>query len=533
MEKPLKSHTNLAIVSVNYIIAKMTPVKGAAPPTAHPASPSEGATRTLPLTVEFETGNPDVGPLVRGSLTLGDKWDECDTIVIEGVPGIMTSADFCVFMRPHMELLKHIRLLRPVSERNRYMVAARLRPEFSASKLASSLIGRSYLQGLVSETCRVRPIEDVQQHNLDARDLFEVDAETDASCAVCLERLESDGQALVTTLCNHSLHAACLAQCELNQCPVCRHTHELTPEASACMSCSEVHDVWMCVVCAYVGCGVYKNKHAYEHFLETNHPFAMNLNELVFWSGERVPANSVWDYISERFVDRLLTADDGKVVELGSATSSSSSAGSSMRKSCVAPDARAPNDNNDHAFEAAIAESRLYHAISEQRLQEERLRTEHAAHVEKLEKRLEKAEKDYASARQARNDAIHDRKSALKRLDAAEKQAEQLREKNLFLQDLNDSLLQDQEGWKKRVNAISEVARSAREERDSLKEQLRDVLMHLQTQATITASSQSSEQCRGDAGIAASELAGADVLRVGPSPRERLAVKLRRRSSNR
>ena len=512
----------------------MSSFKGAAPPTAPPSAPPEPTTRTLPSIVEFETGNPEVGAGVRGSLTLAAEWKECDTIVIEGVPGIMTSADFCVFVRPHLDMLQHIRLLRPLSERNRYMVIARLRPKFSALELAAALTGRAYLQGLLVETCKVRTVEDLRLFKLDQNALFEISAETDSSCAVCLERLESDGQTLVTTLCNHSLHAACLAQCELNQCPVCRHTHELTPEASVCMSCSEVHDVWMCLVCAYVGCGVYKNKHAYEHFQDTQHPFAMNLNELVFWSGERVPASSVWDYISERFVDRLLTADDGKIVELGNPTSGSSSAGSSARKSCrVAPDARAPDDDNDHAFEAAIAESRLYHAISEQRIQEERLRAEHAAHVVELEKRVENAEKESESAKRSRLDALRDRKSAMKRLDAVEKELKQVRDKNAFLQNLNDSLLQDQDVWKKRVNAISEVARSAREERDSLKEQLRDLMMHLQTQSTIAAASQSSDQCRSDAGSTAAELAGADVLRVGLSPRERLAVKLNRRNSNR
>lgn len=511
--------------------------QGAAPPTTPPPPSPDSAQRSSLSIIAFETGNPEAGALTRGSLTLAPGWDACDTVVVEGVPGIMTSADFCAFLRPHMDVVQHIRLLRPVSERNRYMVAARLRAGRSASALADALSGRAYLHGLVAETCRVRAVSSATLRGGDA--LFS-GVGADASCAVCLERLDGTPcPALVTTLCNHTLHAGCLAQCELNRCPVCRHAHELTPEASVCMTCADADDVWMCVVCAYVGCGVYKNKHAYEHFRDTHHPFAMNLNELVFWSGERVPASSVWDYISERFVDRLLAADDGKVVELGGgpggASASATAGAPHARKMCAAPDARPHlGDAQDEALAAAVAESRLDHLLYEQRSEVEHLRAEHAAAIESLRERADSAEEEASTARKMRADAIRERKAASKRADAAEREMAKLRDKNEFLKNVNENLLKDQEGWKKRVDAISEVARSAREERDSLKEQLRDLMMHLQTQATISAAqsgAQSTEQCRG-AGAAA-ELAGADVLRVGPSARERLALKLNRRASNR
>ncbi len=345
----------------------------------------------------------------------------------------------------------------------------------------------------------------------------------DASCAVCLESLRGGG-ALVTTLCNHTLHAACLAQCELNRCPVCRHAHELTPEASVCMSCADGDDVWMCVVCAYVGCGMYRNKHAYAHFRETHHPFAMNLNELVFWSGERVPASSVWDYISERFVDRLLASEDGKVVELGAG--GAAAAAPSARKSCSAPDAAPATADftNDAAFAAAVAASRIDHAIAEERAKQERQRAE-------LVERAERAEKEAGTARRARAEAVRERKAATRRAEAAEKEAAALRDKNGFLQNLNETLLRDQEGWRKRVDALAEVARAARKDRDELKEQLRDLMMHLETQKSISAATggaQGGDQCR--AGAAAAELAGADVLRVGRSARERLAIEIKRRA---
>lgn len=534
-----------------------------APPTSTvalvPTAQSEGSTKPSPATVEFVTGNPSAGPLVRGALTLGGAWDTCRTVCVEGVPGIMTSADFCVFLRPQMHNVEHLRLLRPTTERNKYMVVARLKPDASAEDFADALTGRPYLQGLVAETCRVRPVQSSTFHattdgeavfpfwqlflsdNLlvsapveDADATPTVDAtEADVTCAVCLERLTGAG-ALVTTLCNHTLHAACLAKCELNRCPVCRHAHELTPEASVCMTCADGEDAWMCVVCAFVGCGIYRNKHAYEHFKETQHPFAMNLTELVFWSGERVPANSVWDYISERFVDRLAVDEGGKVVEVGNGPAAGAAAaaaggrkgcsvGGCRTGGCSAPDAApvsvAFGDGDDAALDAAIVASRIEHAVAQER-------AKFASEKADLVARAESAESSASTARRAQTEAVRDRKAAGKRADAAERAVTGLKEDNAFLKNLNESMLRDQTAWQKRVDALAGVAREARTERDELKEQLRDLMMHLETQSSISgaAGSPQGDQCRAD--VAAAELAGGDI-RVGLTARERLAVRRR------
>lgn len=542
-----------------------------------PDAQSEGTSEPSPETVEFETGNPSAGPLVRGTLTLVDgAWDECRIVCVEGVPGIMTSADFCVFLRPQMHNVDHLRLLRPATERNKYMVAARLKPNASAKDFADALTGRPYLQGLVAETCRVRPVHgetfrestDGEEAVFPSRQLFlsddvlqgdgdadsttsssagEADAkednaspasdpsETEVTCPVCLERLTGAG-ALVTILCNHTLHAACLAKCELNRCPVCRHAHELVPESSVCIECADDEDTWMCVVCAFVGCGIYRNKHAYEHFKETQHPFAMNLTELVFWSGERVPANSVWDYISERFVDRLAVDEGGKVVEVGGGSGAGPGAGASAAAhkggcrafdecrghgKCRAPDA-APASigfRDDVALDAAIVASRIEHAVAQER-------ANFAAERERLVARAETAEKAAVTARRARTVAVRERKASGKRADAAEKEAAKVKEDNAFLKNLNDTLLRDQEAWQKRVQALAGVAREARTERDELKMQLRDLMMHLETQSSISASTGSPSQGNQCRNVAAAELAGGDI-RIGPTAQERLAGRRR------
>jgi len=104
------------------------------------------------------------------------------------------------------------------------------------------------------------------------------------NCPVCLERMEIDSSdptanSLVTILCQHVFHCACLQKWRGSGCPVCRHTqNKIVPlraglqgrapfgrnpgEAEACSVCGCEEDLWICLVCGNVGCGRYKGAHA-------------------------------------------------------------------------------------------------------------------------------------------------------------------------------------------------------------------------------------------------------------------------------
>jgi BRCA1-associated protein len=61
---------------------------------------------------------------------------------------------------------------------------------------------------------------------------------------------------VLTILCNHSFHGSCLVHWEDSTCPVCRYVQ--TPEVVAeqrCSDCQSADDLWICLVCGYVGCG--------------------------------------------------------------------------------------------------------------------------------------------------------------------------------------------------------------------------------------------------------------------------------------
>lgn len=490
--------------------------------------------------IRFETGNPETGATTSGSLVV-EKCKGASSIVLVGqVPGLMTSGDFCKFIDIFADSILHIRPLRLSTERNRYVVIVQLRTPDDATNFFQVFQGKPFLRGLVQETCEIRevvsmtfdapdnPVDDIKGGFPNSA-MFPDQADSlPPACPVCLERFDERGAALVTTFCNHTMHAACLAQWELNRCPVCRHIHELTPEASTCMNCENHEDLWMCVVCAYVGCGVYKNKHALEHFAETQHPFAINLEDRTFWSGETLQAGTVWDYSSERFVNRLLCGEDGKIVEVAQDTrdgTAGSSAGDGAAVVCCSSRSGVSSaiivgdgdEENDRGLQAAVYASRMDAVVDDYRFRMERMEAEHNAEIEKLR----------AEVRILRGEATESaktRKALNRRAAEAEKEAKGLRDKNGFLKSLNETLLRDKRGWNDEVEKLRNQLKEVESDREGLREQLRDLMMHLEAQAKISGAS---ESCRSDA----SELIGGDVLRVGPSPRQRLAMKTNRRTS--
>merc|ERR1719239_272045 len=122
--------------------------------------------------------------------------------------------------------------------------------------------------------------------------------------------MEESVDGILTVLCNHAFHTHCLAQWGDTSCPVCRYIQ--TPEVvedQRCMCCGSHDSLWICLICGNVGCGRYVGLHAYKHFQDTNHTYAMQLG-----------TNRVWDYAGDNYVHRLAqNKSDGKLVQVDEA----------------------------------------------------------------------------------------------------------------------------------------------------------------------------------------------------------------------
>lgn len=184
------------------------------------------------------------------------------------------------------------------------------------------------------------------------------------TCPVCLERMDSSITGIMTVSCQHSFHCECLSRWADGRCPVCRYSQNRAakgqkgaaaallsraarrsgspssrrrreaqvdalggesneagpaphagdndeeedddPTPTSCASCGATDDLWVCLICAAVGCGRYKAGCAARHFAQSNHLYSLELETA-----------RVWDYVHDGYVHRLIqNRADGKLVEL-------------------------------------------------------------------------------------------------------------------------------------------------------------------------------------------------------------------------
>ena len=138
-----------------------------------------------------------------------------------------------------------------------------------------------------------------------------------------------DTTGLLTILCQHLFHCACLQKWQGRGCPVCRYPNSplalaaQSPydpayeppfgagDASLCSVCDCTEDLWICLICGKVGCGRYRGGHAKEHWKESAHNFALEIE-----------TQHVWDYAEDAWVHRLIREKgDSKLIELPSSRS--------------------------------------------------------------------------------------------------------------------------------------------------------------------------------------------------------------------
>ena len=157
------------------------------------------------------------------------------------------------------------------------------------------------------------------------------------TCPVCLERMDESITGLMSIQCHHTSQCYCLEKWGNNQCPVCRYSHKpvssFPPSSSSgkrmieaiptqedviyeCCVCDSTESLWICMICGHIGCGRYQEAHAYDHYTETNHLYALEIE-----------TQRVWDYKGDGYVHRLIqNTIDGALVELPSSQARETSA---------------------------------------------------------------------------------------------------------------------------------------------------------------------------------------------------------------
>lgn len=282
-----------------------------------------------------------------------DKFDlqECTTLCILAVPSWMMPSDLLGFVGDQArEDVSHFRLIR-TGRANKYMVLMKFRSARRARDWQRAYNGRLF-SSAEPENCHVVFIKSVEflapdsdvaagshgrfPNNNDHDPFTAASAANGASkslsskpqappppnllelptCPVCLERMD-ETTGLLTILCQHVFHCACLEKWRGSGCPVCRYTHSPSytfpyprPYSSSaaaaaaaadqeaepmCSICATTNNIWVCLICGSLGCGRYDGAHAYAHYEATSHCYAMDIS-----------TQHVWDYAGDGYVHRLI-----------------------------------------------------------------------------------------------------------------------------------------------------------------------------------------------------------------------------------
>ncbi|KAF4633826.1 hypothetical protein G7Y89_g4283 [Cudoniella acicularis] len=287
----------------------------------------------------------------------GDNGD-CTTLCIPAVPSYLTPSDFLGFVgEKTRQQVSHFRMVM-TGRMNRYLVLMKFRDSGEAKKWRTEWDGKVF-NSMEPETCHVAFIKSITFQTPSStrpntsfpelsHDPFTPAGSSSAflkpfppptpnlvelpTCPVCLERMD-DTTGLLTIPCQHVFHCDCLQKWKGSGCPVCRHTNPSlslssaqsntstypydpsnppfgSGEASLCSVCDCADDLWICLICGNVGCGRYKGGHAKEHWKDSAHNFALEIE-----------TQHVWDYAGDLWVHRLIRdKGDGKVFELPSSS---------------------------------------------------------------------------------------------------------------------------------------------------------------------------------------------------------------------
>ncbi|XP_072514314.1 BRCA1-associated protein [Salminus brasiliensis] len=274
-----------------------------------PESPS----KQLPDQISFYSGNPSV-EIVHGIMhlyktnkmtSLTEDVRRSAMLCVLTVPTTMTSHDLMKFVAPFNDVMEHMKIIRD-STPNQYMVLIKFSTQADADSFYTACNGRQFnsIEDAVCQLVYVERAEVIKSEegaSLPVMDLTEL-----PKCTVCLERMDESVNGVLTTLCNHSFHSQCLQRWEDASCPVCRYCQTPEPvEENKCFECGVQENLWICLICGHIGCGRYVSRHAYKHFEETQHTYAMQLTN-----------HRVWDYAGDNYVHRLVASKtDGKMVQ--------------------------------------------------------------------------------------------------------------------------------------------------------------------------------------------------------------------------
>ena len=479
--------------------------------------------------IPFTCGNPRT-TIVEGNIKLfrikdvSQGMERSPIVCTLGIPAFMPVSEYIKFGGPVIQRADEIRFLRDPRP-GRFMAVVYFTDQGDADAFLKQVNGKTY-SSLSSKVCRALFVAEVSfmAPNGDAvsdASLAEGAAAAAAAgegegagagaglsessgggtvglrprlvelptCPVCLERLDSSATGLLTTVCNHTFHAACLSKWEDDSCPVCRHCHTAEGDETQCEQCQRNTDLWMCLVCGHIGCGRYAAKHAVQHFEASGHAYALDMT-----------TKRVWDYVGDNYVHRLIQSKCGdKIVEVpdpepdGPGNPEEAAAGGDGK-----PGLSMSEKMDVICFEYNVM---LMSQLDAQREFYERQMGQLRDEKEEALAQVAKANAETAAALKRTEVAEKCMKAAMKKQSTLQQRIAALEEEVGLLMEANKSMDGNQLGWRKEVDRLkAELAKRTMEfeaKKNDLEEQLKDLYVTLETRDRLAAAAGGAHEIQG------------------------------------
>ncbi|KAM0331541.1 hypothetical protein ACHAQA_003219 [Verticillium albo-atrum] len=500
---------------------------------------SGAGTLTMAKLLPLDTTNTELGwgvvhfyreqddnPSLRKPITeqqTGNE-DDCTTVCIPAVPSYWSFHDLLGFIGEEWkESISHYRIV-VTAQMNRYLVLMKFRDGQKARAWQKEFDGKLF-NNIEAQVCQAVFIKSITFETPTRPDGAFPDLSRDPftpssavsntlkpfppptpnlielpTCAVCLERMD-DTTGLMTISCQHVFHCKCLDHWQGSGCPVCRHTSSkpaydpsnpyTQPFGSAvsnlCSVCDTDDDIWICLICGKVGCGRYKGGHAKDHWKETAHSFALEME-----------TQYVWDYAGDTWVHRLIRdKGDGKVVELPGTTNQqagvSDNGDGSGQQDDVVPRAKLDNVGMEytHLLTSQLESQRVYFeemiskiadkAAKATSTAESALQQSKATTAENRQLRAELNKLQQETVPQLERDAERDRKKAEKAQDLARSLGKALQEEK----EVGKGLMKRVEHNKAELDGLKGRDAEQREKIAELEEMNRDLSMFISGQEKL------------------------------------------------
>lgn len=279
------------------------------------------------------------------------------------------------------------------------------------------------------------------------------------TCPVCLERLDPDTSGILTAVCDHSFQCPCTTKWTHLSCQVCRFCQQQDDKPS-CSICGTIENLWVCLICGFVGCGRYKEGHAIRHWKDTQHCYSLDLT-----------TQQIWDYVGDSYVHRLNQSKaDGKYGEMNAHFSS------------FEGDCASCTCSEDSGFGGALYSSKVDAIVNEyNNLLASQLETQRQYYESLLAEAKSKLEN-------AITEAVEEAVSS-KMQDIQNKLQKCIEERNVVA-DINRTLIKDQEICRTKFKEIEEREAAELKLRDAkildLEEQMRDLTVYIEAQKTLS-----------------------------------------------